>query len=397
MSGPARAPEAPLETYANNVSPYGPLSGVNVASDLRERAQQRRFERFTKRAAVRRVSSLERVRKCGVVTHTPGGSVAVRVREGVAGLAGVVTCGSVWACPVCAAKILARRAVEVGGLLAAAQARGHVLGFVTLTMRHERGQSLADLWAAAVKGWRRAITGKAWQAAKCRAGCVGWVRVWEVTYGRHGWHVHVHAVMVLRAGAEASELEDLAGGMFRRWSAGLVAAGLAAPTLAGQDWHVVGGEGAGDEIAAYLSKLAGGGADALGLELTHTSSGRARRGLRTAPVWSLLAELAETGEARCLGLWGEWERGSKGKRQIGYSKGLRELFGVGEVLTDEEVAAEELGSARDDLVVILAEGWAVLAGDVWRVCSLLDAAERGGSAGVRNLLDGWGDVPYLVS
>jgi len=48
------------------------------------------------------------------VAITVGGSVAVRVSGGVGGFAGLSTCGSVWACGVCNAKIMARRQLEIG-------------------------------------------------------------------------------------------------------------------------------------------------------------------------------------------------------------------------------------------------------------------------------------------
>ena len=67
-----------------------------------------------------------------------------------------------------------------------------------------------------------------------------------------------------------------------------------------------------------------------------------------------------------LDLWHEWEKASKGKRQIAWSKGLRaRLLPAEEVveLTDEEIVEADLGG--DEV--------AEIAGDVWR----LIAARRG--------------------
>ncbi|MEW6747906.1 MAG: replication protein, partial [Planctomycetota bacterium] len=85
---------------------------------------------------------------------------------GVAGFAGVVTCGSVWSEPVCNAKIMARRAVEVGAAIALWQAQGHPVAFATFTMRHRKGQPLASLWDALSGAWQRAVGGKSWYRDK---------------------------------------------------------------------------------------------------------------------------------------------------------------------------------------------------------------------------------------
>jgi hypothetical protein len=107
-----------------------------------------------------------------------------------------VHCGSVWACPVCAAKIATRRAEEVAEVMRIALERGCAASMVTLTMRHHQGQSLADCWAALSKGWRAVTTGTQWTTDADAAGLVGWVRAVEVTQGKNGWHVHVHALLI---------------------------------------------------------------------------------------------------------------------------------------------------------------------------------------------------------
>src|SRR5699024_9970044 len=70
------------------------------------------------------MSTLERVRKCGRVPVLPGGCVGVRKKvrkkSEAVGYAGLATCGSVWACPRCSAKIMAVRRLELGALIAEA-------------------------------------------------------------------------------------------------------------------------------------------------------------------------------------------------------------------------------------------------------------------------------------
>lgn len=201
---PDRAPEASrLENYANNASPL-------TDSD------SRRGLRFARREVLWKVSDLKRVRHCGRVPRSNDELIALRLTEGHAGFAGLQHCGSVWADPVCAGRVLLHRALEIGAVLGRAIESGYSLGFVTFTMRHHSAQPLELLWAAGQGGWRRVTSGKVWQRTLGRI--VGFVRVWEVNYGANGWHVHVHCVLVLERG---SDLDEIASGMFNRWSRGL--------------------------------------------------------------------------------------------------------------------------------------------------------------------------------
>ena len=137
------------------------------------------------------MTRLDRLRACGH-TAVDGSGVMVRMTPGSsgsscrAGFAGLATCGSVWACPVCAAKVAAERAGELGAVLTAAGEAGHQVAMVTLTVRHRQGQSLRQVWGAVTKGWSRVTSGKAWRSDQRRYGVQGWARAVEVTHGAHG-------------------------------------------------------------------------------------------------------------------------------------------------------------------------------------------------------------------
>lgn len=392
----AGGPGAALENYANNSS----------AQSLRER-------RYVRRGALWTLSDLERVRKCGRVPNgAVGAGVGLRIGPTGAGLAGLCTCGSVWSCPVCAAKIMMRRAIDIGTLLAAWHAQGGVLAFATFTMRHRKGQPLVRLWDGLQRAWGRVTSGRRWLADQTAYGIEGWVRVVEVTHGRNGWHVHVHAVFLLAGKATDVTVARMHSAMFDRWSAGLVAAGFAAPLRVAQDARLV-RDGHVAELAAYFAKAVdlpgseGGPVSgvrdarvratgprhgstpdagrALGLELTQTFTKDRRSALGTLPPWRLLDLVLEDGDAGALDLWHEWERGSKGRRQISYSVGIRDRLGVGAVKSDDDVAAEVVGD--EDLVLITTDGWSQLVARPHLIAQLLDAADRGGLRAAREFLD----------
>lgn len=311
------------------------------------------------------------------------------MRDGVAGYSGLQHCASVWVCPVCASRILVRRALEIGAVLGAAVAAGHALAFCTFTMRHNRGHRLDELWRAGSKAWGTATSGEGWQSAK-DLGVVGWVRVWETGFGRNGWHVHVHFVLVLEQGVD---LEQIVHPMWERWDRSLQRSGLDSLRVA-QDWHVVEGAAASADLGGYLAKFADGvESDGLGLELTHALPGRAGKIAATRPTWSLLDHLVSTGEAVALDLWHEWERTSKGRRQVGWSQGLRERFAAVEEITDEEIVAEEIGTRNDDVVKLDAAGWRALVEVSGRPLQFLELLEGSGVKFALTALDYWG-IPY---
>ncbi len=327
---------------------------------------------------------MKRVRDCGRVAVTPGGSVALRLRDGVAGFAGLSTCGSVWADPVCNAKIMARRALEIGAAVEMWQSMGGRVGFVTLTMRHRRGQRLATLWDGLSKAWNRVTAGKAWLSDKERHGVAGWLRVVEVTHGKNGWHVHIHALVFFAPGLVEPDVAGLHASMFGRWVRGLTASGLGKPLMVGQDARLLAGAADAD-LSRYFTKAVHGG-HRVGLEFTASQTKAVRSAHGTAPVWALLDAVMDEGDADALDLWHEWERASKGRRQLTWSQGFRASLGLAAESTDEEIAGEELGTRQDDLVLITASGWAQVVAGLHMV-SLLDVAEKSGLAGVRTFLE----------
>ena len=352
---PERTPSAgPLENYANNWTPPPPP----------ETPRHRRYER---RVALWNLSSLARVRKCGKVARVPDGLVGVRSQNGVSGFSGLCTCGSVWACSVCNAKVMSRRALEIGAAIAAWQGQGGQVLFHTLTMRHHRGQRLGPLWDALQGAWATLRSGRVWDRQAARTGIKGYCRAVETTDGANGWHVHVHALWFVDAGLSPAQIADFGGWAHGKWSRALQRRGLDAPLPVGQDIRLVTGP-ADTDLAAYLSKSTD-----LGLELTQSQSKRARAGHGTEPTWELLGRAIATGDLDALDRWHEWETASHGRRQITWSQGLRAALGLGEDRTDDQIAEEQIGD--EDLVLITAPGWASLIARPWLIARVLDAAD----------------------
>jgi hypothetical protein len=358
----------PLENYANNSSPSP------------------RNRRYMLRSALWDVSSLKRCRSCGKHVREASGEVGIRVTEGHAGFAGLVTCGSVWVCPVCSAKIAATRSVEIGCVVARALSEGCSVVMVTLTLRHDRGQALGLLWDSLAGCWKRVTGGKSWVRQVERFGLLGFVRATEVTHGQNGWHPHVHALLISERDLSSSEVDELCTSMWERWASKARGLGLRSPLMQASEWHRVTADGSsGTSIGDYLAKgvLAAG---AIGMELTQTQSKVARSVHSTRSMWEVLREAVEVGEAGAVRLWLEWERVSKGRRSIAWSRGLRERFGVGLEKSDEEIAAEELGGRDDTIAFITRAGWASMVRRPVLMPALLDALESGGIGALHTFL-----------
>jgi hypothetical protein len=107
---------------------------------------------------------------------------------------------------------------------------------------------------------------------------------------------------------------------------------------------------------------------------------------RTA--FEILADGLETGLADDLELWLEWERASKGRRQLLHSQGLKTRVGIDE-LTDEEIAAAKDEGEGETLVILPRKTWR----EVYPIAvELLEAPEAGGIAGQ---CSGWEDRALL--
>ena len=346
-----------------------------------DRSRRRRADNYEARRALHQISALPRVRKCGRTPVTADGSVALRVTEKagrrVAGFAGLATCGSVWACPVCSAKVAAARQDEVGRAAAWWEAQGGALGFLTLTVSHKAHNSLRSVWDAISAGWHSITSGRAWKRNAETFGIEGWSRFIEVTHGENGWHVHVHVILFLHHALGQVDVAVASAALLGRWRSGIAKHGFRASDQHGADLRMLTSDDAAAEISRYVTKTvyrpSRSAADTAALEATRGDL-KQTKGTGHRTPFGILADLVRSGDAEDLALWEEWERTSRGKRQMAWSKGLRELVQVLDVdeLSDEDIAAEVIGTSADNVVILPGPTWRLL---YWAAELLLEVAE----------------------
>lgn len=335
-----------------------------------------RLERFALQSAARRLlryTNVSRVARC-LRVRLPQSEVEVfRSRNhDSACYGGLQTCGSVWVCPVCAAKISERRRVELLHAIERHREDGGEVLLLTLTTPHSQWDDLAEMLQCQADALRRFNCSRAAQRLNREIGCIGQVRALEVTHGRlrsinNGWHPHYHILLFVRSGLD---LEDLRRRYYQRWLRACELAGLPLPTY---DHGVTLQDGR--YAAEYASKWG------LDREMTKGHIKRGRNGGETP--FDLLRAYLYDEDLVAARLFREFAEAFKGKRQLHWSRGLKRYFAI-EELTDEELAdyreddAERLGAIElEDWRRILARD---LRGEV------LELARRGGWDAVERLL-----------
>ncbi|MEU4843287.1 hypothetical protein AB0F99_34150, partial [Nocardia testacea] len=195
---PADAPDEPSGSfrswyYANFASTPGqdPISA-------------RRKLRFRLRSLLREVTTVTRCKGCG--WDPLGGGIYVKTSTTTgdgdtpptttAGFGGLETCGRIWLCPVCSAKIRVRRGDEAAEGIGRHLDNGGGAYFCTVTASHSIDDPLATTFQVVTQAWRYLKTGRAYQTEKKRYGIVGDIKAVEVTHGENGWHPHMHVVIL---------------------------------------------------------------------------------------------------------------------------------------------------------------------------------------------------------
>jgi hypothetical protein len=322
-----------------------------------------------------RESALHRVQSCGRVPA--GQSVDLGIREeGRAGWSGLVTCGSVHSCPVCSERIWAERAEELRKLLMAAHAEGYSVSMVTFTVRHTAGDALGPQLDALNDAWAVAQASSAVKGAKLGLGFVGMVRRLEITDGAHGWHPHLHA-LVIHAPGDPGLLGQV---MHRAFCSRLKRHNVESwATNGGLDVRQLTLDESLEEIAGYATKGAYGDETASPVDEARRAAyevagGRSKLGRRSSRSHWQNLDSAAAGDRRAAARVHEYERATKGRRALTWTNGLRERFAIAEERSDEEIAADT-DHGLDAVATFLPADWAVIRRDETAAVDLLEVVE----------------------
>jgi hypothetical protein len=300
------------------------------------------FSRYQRQSAARTLCRGERVCTCMRVRRKDQKEISVMQRQDSRTYyAGLGVCGSVWVCPVCAAKISERRRAELVAAVDTWKDRGGHLAFLTLTVKHTPHSKPFELLEKLMQMVDRLKSGRN-RLAVLVPGLVGSIRALEVTHGAHGWHPHLHILLFCESAVDLREIRDR---LWVQWSKlhhefGLGRASKEAFGL--QD---------GEHAAKYASKWG------IPEEMTKGQFKTAKSKAGRTP-FSLLDDYLK-GDKQAGALFVEFAKTFKGRRQLWWSKGLRSHLGLQQEKTDEQLAQSVEAEDRK-LAGITDKQWAVI-------------------------------------
>jgi hypothetical protein len=325
--------------------------------------------------------------------------------DGHASWQGVWHCESAWTCPTCTTTRRSRAAAEIAvGIAKVGEDEGEVWAqMVTMTIRHRADVALEDGIEALSVAWHETRHDGTW-CRWWRDRVVASARAVEVTRGAHGWHPHIHLLLVLRDEPLDREHALGAPGRWVGWERDMLAERwmrAAARGPNGHDWtptwldgvHVshpssVSRETSWAIAARYVTKA--------GLEV----SGHGKATSATS-VWRIAERAARGSEADRV-RWRELSAATRGKHAIHLDARMRAACTEAATERCDHDASSERARVRVPVRLRAAIAWAerawhpsalrvpvVLAENGGGVEAWLDAVVRAHRARDPSLLESW--------
>jgi hypothetical protein len=323
-----------------------------------ERERQARLRRFTLQDHAARLLPLERVAACARRISDLAGSVEGRYnpQSHSAHYRGLQTCGSVWHCPICAAKISEQRREELSRLVKKHVDAGGSVWMTTYTVQHHTYTNLADLLKRFLEARRKMRQGRRGMALRKEFDIIGTVSVLEVTWSpRNGWHPHIHELVLSSLPGEQFPMQQYESIARAAWKDAAQAQGLAMNAHGFQMDQTFGA------VQDYITKFGHEPTNktpwGVEAEMTKAHIKQARSEAGMTP-FALLGAIAD-GLEKYAPRWQEYASVFKGRKQLTYSPGLKERYQE-EEKTDEELAAEGETTEAITLVDLSPDQWNVV-------------------------------------
>ncbi len=324
--------------------------------------------RLSLQKSMAKVVPKHRVSKCFRVVQDKNKSLTVYKSNNFNSLSvsNLQTCGSVWDCPVCAAKITERRRKEVNQAIDAHKLGGGSVSFVTRTVPHTKDDSLLDMRNKFRKADSLMKGHSSYKSLAKRLGVIGSIKVYEVTVGEfNGWHLHVHEIFFHSKDAPfdgeavttnpdyAAFLEMFRAGLYARWKVDAVKAGFNEPSEE-HGLQVQNGDFAADYFAKWGVESSSSW-DASS-ELTKAHIKKSKKGFSP---FDLLRCFRDTGDESLIPILREYSESMFGQQQLIWSRGLKALFAIKDISDDELV--EELDDDAEEIGVLSPDQWRFIA------------------------------------
>lgn len=310
--------------------------------------------------------------------HTSlGSSVGVNssIKHQKAFYTGLMVCAAIWTCPVCSAKIEERRRIEIAQAMSKAYGEGLKCIMVTFTFPHMIFDRLSDLFKKQAQALKFLKSGREWASIRHKSGYLGQIRSLELTHGDNGWHPHTHEIWIVNSDCDTKWLNFQ---VLKRWELACIKFGLLddgkADYFRRYAVDVIDQAKCSDYLVKQDSTSYWGADRELAKASTKKSAGIHPFGLLS---------LSMNGNNEAPRLWIEYTEGTKGKRKLFWSKGLKEWAGLKDC-TDEEIVKKEDDKA-DQLGLLNKENWQLIIKNDARSL-ILDIAELEGWNGIQRWL-----------
>lgn len=252
---------------------------------------------------------------------------------------GLITCGQVWLCPVCAVKISSRRLQEIK--IALDDKRTNWM-MMTFTIQHHQGQALSGLIEDLNASIRKLGQSRVWKDIRKEFSLVGSISGFEIRYSqKSGWHPHRHIIYAFEkeiTGQDAAiirhRVEKVVFKHLRKCGYKVAAGYTVKETQVKTD--------------AYITKISS--------ELT---LGQSKDSITSYSPFQLL-ELSKSGEKWAGYAFQEYAKATKHKQFIRWSAGLKDYFKV-QQMTDKEIADQK---QDDDAKAVLTIS---TASELWKI------------------------------
>lgn len=395
FASPSINPDTNFQNIPTFVPPnFAYISPENIShssfpSDPHSKARAERAERYRllsvarsllidegkKDSSLKYAQNFHLTAKCLVTRFKKNVDVCIN-KQNRAYYAGLIHCGSVWSCPVCAFKIQEQRRFEICQAMQWAYAQKDDFGeqkyqclMVTLTFPHYAFDTCRELVDKQAKALRYFRSGKRWDNFKKKIGFIGLIRALEVTHGENGFHPHTHEIWIVDK--NCGNIDEF---VLERWAMACKKVGLLPDNRTEAfDKHAIDIK-YNASTSDYLAKQNKG---TWGADKELAMPGRKAEKHGKAP-FDLLAEYAN-GDIVAGRLFVEYSIAFKGRKQLWWSVGLKELVGLPDI-TNEQVAKQE--DKADILASLEPKQWDLIIERKARSV-ILDIAEVEGKAGIQ--------------
>jgi len=296
-------------------------------------------------------------------------AVDIYRRRGKVGVSGALRCNSPWLCPSCAPARAEKRRQNVAEVIDRVKAMDGRTAFVTLTVKHKKGESLAELKRIQSVASRKARQGRFWQDLKADAKILGVVQGVEVLENVDtGWHYHTH--LIVPCLSSSSTIRKAMFAFVERYIE-LVKAEGGDASMRGQDIQIISVDD-DDDVSGYVSKGSA--------EWEIAGSLKDARSRKSRTPWDL-AKLASAEDEEATALFVEYANNIVGTRSCVISPALAAALYMETPADDDDVIDADFSAVECDetevVVSVLTESWRKLMsyGVAWKVINAVEIGQ----------------------